>query len=278
MTPSDADRYRELKRTHQTLLRDWKRNKGPCIICGEREGSDRDHLPPKVLFPASIRTPDSHFFTYPVCRQCNGASSDEDFLLSVVLSWQLNQDAIRNSYEPTDSDLLALFQQTNEHLEDPVKGHRRAKLLQPFVITHPRTGSPALNRDNIPINQTLTKIVKSIYWLHTGGDILQKYNPGWWIRTGIETTKKHFIENHLNTTYADLQWGDRFIARFTFGRHEDGAGGFISSSLHFYTARKLGAGVNWLVYASPVETLIEGRSLYELSVAEWGSPTIEPQI
>jgi 5-methylcytosine-specific restriction endonuclease McrA len=229
VTASEADRYRDLKRTHQTLLRDWKRNKGPCIVCGEREGSERDHLPPKVLYPASLRTPNNDFLTFPVCRECNRASSDEDFLLSVVLSWQLNQDAIINGYEPSDPDLLALFQQTNRHLEDPVEGERRVKLLQQFLATDPHTGMPALHRDQIPINQPLTKIVKSIYWLHTGGDILQKYKPGWWIRHGIDTTKKHFIENHLATTYADFHWGNRFIARFNFSHPDAGVGGFIES-------------------------------------------------
>ncbi len=83
MTLSEAERYRVLKRTHQQLLRDWKRKKGPCIVCAEREGNDKDHLPPEVLFPANIRTPKTEFFTFPVCKQCNGSSSDEDFLILI---------------------------------------------------------------------------------------------------------------------------------------------------------------------------------------------------
>ncbi len=276
MTYSEEERYRALKRTHQQLLRDWKRKKGPCIICADREGNDRDHLPPEVLFPASLRTPETEFFTFPVCRQCNGFSSDEDFLFSVALSFRLNQDSILKDQEPTDPDLLALYRQTWGHFNDPKKSDHRTRLLEQFVATDPKTGRPTLNIESLTLNHTLTKIVKSVYWLNTGGDILQRYNPGWWIRSAIETSKEHFIEKHLKTTRAELHWGDRFISHFTIGHPENGVGGLISSSLHFYTKRAIGNGMSWLVIGSPTETSIDGASLYELSTGIWGAATIEP--
>ena len=276
MTQTERERYCDLKRTHQQLIRDWKRNAGPCIICAEREANDKDHLPPEVLFPAMLRTPKTEFFTFPVCRQCNNSSSHEDFLFSVALSHWLNQDAILACREPTDPDLLALYQQTQGHLDDPKETHRRQKLLQPYLGEDSSTGKPVINLDRLPVNQTLTKIVKSIYWLHTAGDILQRYNPGWWIRCAADTSKPQFIAHHLKTSDADIHWGDRFITHFTVGHTEDGVGGFIKSSLHFYTGRATGKGMSWLVFAAPCRTLVDGRSLYELSRATWGSPTIEP--
>lgn len=276
MTHFEEERYHVLKRTHQRLLRDWKRNKGLCIICADREANDRDHLPPEVLFPGSLRTPKTEFFTFPVCRQCNGSSSDEDFLFSVALSLWLNQDAILKDQEPTDPDLLALYRQTQGHLSDSKESDHRTRLLAPFVATDTKTGRPALNIDSLPLNQTLTKIAKSIYWLCTGGDILQRYNPGWWIRRGIDTSKEHFIKKHLKTTHAELHWGDRFISHFTIGHPENGVGGLISSSLHFYTKRAIGKGMSWLVIGSPAATSVDGVSLYEFSTAIWGAATIEP--
>ena len=276
MIAQDDERYRVLKRTHQQLLRDWKRKKAPCIVCAQCEGKDRDHLPPKVLLPEAIRAKDTEFFTFPVCKQCNNSSSDEDFLFSVLLSLRLNQESILQKREPTDPDLLALNQQMQMHLQDPKKGSYRADLLRPFMGTEPRTGREAINLDHLPVNQTLTKIVKSIYWLHTGGDILQRHRPGWWIRPDIDTSKEHFITKHLKTTHADLTWGDRFIARYTVGHPVNGVGGMISSSLHFYTRRYIGEGMSWLVIGSPSLTSVDGRSLYEMSRAIWGSPTIEP--
>lgn len=277
MTLQDEEKYRVLKRTHQQLLRDWRRKGKPCIVCAEREGNDTDHLPPKVLFPAEIRTPKTEFFTFPVCKQCNNSSSDEDFLFSVLLFLRLNQKPILNNREPTDPDLLALYRQTQNHLQNPEKGDRRASLLRPFLGKDPQTGRDAINLSRLPVNQTLTKIAKSIYWLHTAGDILEQHRPGWWIRTDVDTSKERFVEKHLKMTHADLHWGDRFIARYTIGLPKDGVGGLIISSLHFYTKRALGNGMSWLVFASPANTIVNGRSLYELSKTFWGVPTIEPE-
>jgi hypothetical protein len=274
---SDDERYRVFKRTHQQLLRDWKRQKGPCIVCAEREGNEADHLPPKVLFPASIRTPKTEFFTFPVCQQCNGASSDEDFLFSVVLSFGISHESIISNQEPPDPDLLALYRQAQGHFQDPQEAARRTRLLQTFLDVDPHTGRTAINLKRLPVNQTLTKITKSIYWLNTDGDILQRYNPGWWIRPDVDTSKEQFIENHLRTSHAELRWGDRFISHFTIGHPENGVGGFISSSLHFYTKRAVGKGMSWLVIASPSETSVNGRNLYELCTAIWGAATIEPR-
>lgn len=109
MTHSDDESYRTMNTGYQQLRQEWKRKEGPCIVCGEREVNSNDHLPPRVLLPKSIRTLDPNFFTFPVCKQCNNSSSDEDFLFSVALSIYLNQDAVLTNQEPTDPDLLALY-------------------------------------------------------------------------------------------------------------------------------------------------------------------------
>ena len=278
MTVPEEDRRRIQTRDHQELLRDWRRKKEPCIICAECEGTEGDHLPPKTLFPSSLRTNETPLFTFPVCPTCNRASSDEDFLFSVLLSLGLNQDAILRNQEPTDPDLLALYRQTQGHFEDPSKADRRASLLRPFIGKDPRTGRPAIiNAKKLPLNQTLTKIVKSIYWSHTGGDILQNYNPGWWIAPLVDTSKTHFIEDHLKTTHADIYWGDRFISHYTVGHPENAVGGMISCSLHFYTKREVGRGMSWFLVALPVATAINGVSLYELFTSVQGAATIQPR-
>ena len=82
---SDEERDRALKKKHQQLYVDWKKNNGLCIVCGEEDGNEKDHLPPKVLYPKKLRSDKTHFFTFPVCSNCNRGSSDEDFLFSVLL-------------------------------------------------------------------------------------------------------------------------------------------------------------------------------------------------
>jgi len=269
--------YSVLKRKHQQLLRRWSKNNGPCIVCGEGVVSEKDHLPPKVLFPERLRNPKTEFFTFPVCTPCNRISSDEDFLFSVLLSMGLNQESIINNQEPSYPDLLALYNQALGHLEDPDKAEHRRKLLGKYIGRDPKTGRTAIDTQALPTQHTLTKIVKSIYWLHTDGHILQKYNPGWWIRARIDTSKMNFIEKHLKTSHADIHWEDRFISHFSFGRPQDGVGGFISCSLHFYTQRKVGQGMSWHIIASPKNTMLNDTSLYELSATKWGPATIRPQ-
>jgi hypothetical protein len=123
----------------------------------------------------------------------------------------------------------------------------------------------------------LTKKVKSIYWLHTGGDILQEYNPGWWIYSNVDTSKSNFIDNHLKTTHADIYWDNRFIVHYTVGQPSNNVGGVISCSLHFYTEKNTGKGISWFLVASPKKTTIEGKSIYETTVSHIGEPQIKPQ-
>lgn len=205
----ENEAYRILKRKHQQLLRRWSKNSGPCIVCGEGVADEKDHLPPKVLFPKSLRNPKTEFFTFRVCKPCNRTSSDEDFLFSVLLSMGLNQDSIINNQEPSDPDLLALYNQAQGHLEDSDKAEHRRKLLRNYIGSDPKTGRTAIDAQALPTHHTLTKIVKSIYWLHTEGYILQKYNPGWWIHARIDTSKTNYIKKHLKISHADIHWEDR---------------------------------------------------------------------
>jgi hypothetical protein len=138
------------------------------------------------------------------------------------------------------------------------------------------SGRPAIDTKKVPVNQTLTKIAKAIYWSHTGGDILQKYNPGWWIAPLLDTSKPLFIEKHLKTSHAEVHWGDRFIYHYTIGHPQDGVGGLIWASLHFYTKRVVGKGMSWMLAAAPTGTSVNGKSLYDWMASIRGPATIEP--
>lgn len=274
----DEERYRAFKKKHKQLFEEWKHKNGPCIICGEKNGDEKDHLPPKVLYPKELRNDKTYFFTFPVCLDCNRGSSDEDFLFSVLLSFGLNQDAYLKNETPTDPDLLALHQQTQCQFQDSSLAKHRQKLLQDYIGKDPSSGRDAININRLPVNRTTTKIVKSIYWLHTGGDILQRYNPGWWIIPAVDASKEKFIENHLKLSHSDIQWEDKFISHYSIGLPQSGADGFISCSLHFYTKRSVNQGMSWYLIASPVNTKINDRSLFDICASSFGDPTIAPAI
>jgi len=112
MSNEEREKDRALKKKHQQLYADWKRNNGPCIICGEEDENEKDHLPPKVLYPKKTRHDKTHFFTFPVCSNCNQGSSDQDFLFSVLLSFGLNQ----KSYLKNESSRHSYFAFSSESL------------------------------------------------------------------------------------------------------------------------------------------------------------------
>lgn len=166
---------------HAKLYRRWNNDKLLCIICGEREGNSRDHLPPKGLYPQTESAENPNFLTYRACQECNGGSSDSDYLFGVYLALYLNQDAYLNYEEPEDPDLLALHTEAIERLSSTKKGDHRQKLLARHINYNKEHQAYGLNPDKLEIHATLVKIVKAIYWLQTDGEILQKYNQGWWI-------------------------------------------------------------------------------------------------
>ncbi len=269
---TEEEKYRKLKNKHQDLLNYWDQNNNPCIICGTNIATEKDHLPPKVLYPKTLRNSKTEFFTFPVCSECNRRSSDSDYLLSVLMALSLNQSTT------TDPDLFALREQLEEQLKSSKKAKRRRELLKPYLEKNPTSEKLAININKLPVNETITKIVKSIYWLHSNGDILQNYNPCWWIMDDIDTTKENFIKKHLMTTNHELLWENRFISRFSIGSKENGVGGLISCSLHFYTGKNLGCGNNWFIITLPTKTLIENKSLYDMGVSRFGKPTIYPKM
>lgn len=276
MCKTEEEKFRELKKKHLELYEDWVKNNKPCIICGNAVANERDHLPPKTLYPKQLRNDQTYFFTFRVCTGCNNGSSDQDFLFSVLLSVGLNQDSYLKNEVPTNPDLLALHEQTRGQIEDSKLALHRQNLLTPHIGIDPKSGKDAINIDSLPTNKTITKIVKSIYWLQTGGDILQNYNPGWWIRSVIDTSKHQFIEKHLKVSSADIYWGNKFISHYSIGTPGSGADGLISCSLRFYSNGSVEEGMSWYAIAAPSETIIGSKSLYDLCLATFDAPTISP--
>lgn len=94
-----------------------------CAICGEREGTTRDHVPPKAIFP---RPRPDNLVTVPACPECNNGASDNDDLFKVFLSMQAagnNEIATRLFQEKTvrtlerNQSLLAAIRRESTEVE-----------------------------------------------------------------------------------------------------------------------------------------------------------------
>jgi hypothetical protein len=94
-----------------------------CAICGERDGTTRDHVPPKAIFP---KPRPNNLITVPACLECNNGASDNDDLFKVFLSLQAagnNEIARRLFQEKTvrtlkrNQSLLALILEEAKELQ-----------------------------------------------------------------------------------------------------------------------------------------------------------------
>lgn len=265
-------------RKHNELLRKWFEGNKPCILCGVNKADEKDHLPPKTLYPKSLRTDKTVFFTFPACAACNRNTSDSDFLLSVYLAFYLPQSEFKKGLPASHPDHVALLEQWKSQLADQKNGHRKAKLIKPYVGEPDNNGAGRIFYTKIPVNESLIKFTKALYWFETSGYVLENYRPGWWIFQDIDTSEIHYLEKLLKGSQSTVQWEDRFIAHYMLGLPENAAGGFISSSLHFYTERMVGKGANWHLIAAPTTTIHKGISLFEHFAEVMGDPTIEPNM
>ena len=95
----------------------------PCAYCGTPDASDRDHVIPRCLYPASSAGSTVQRVTVPACRSCNGGWSDDEVQFRNVLMVagpaneareELWTTSVQRSFDKVDgprraSDLLALM-------------------------------------------------------------------------------------------------------------------------------------------------------------------------
>jgi hypothetical protein len=94
-----------------------------CAICGERDGTTRDHVPPKAIFP---KPRPNNLVTVPACLECNNGASDNDDLFKVFLSLQAagNNEIARKLFQEKtvrtlkrNQSLLALILEEAKELQ-----------------------------------------------------------------------------------------------------------------------------------------------------------------
>jgi len=137
---------------HNQLRRKWIVDERPCILCGVNGVEEKDHLPPKTLYPKSLRTDKTNFFTFPTCADCNRNTSDSDFLLSVYLAFYLPQSEFKKGFLASHPDHIALLEQWNSQITDQKNGYRKAKLIKPYVGETDENGVGKIFYTKIPVN------------------------------------------------------------------------------------------------------------------------------
>src|SRR5215216_1895503 len=128
-----------------------------CVLCGEREASTKEHIPPKALFV----TKPHEFLSVPACAECNHSTKLEDEYLLQVMSggslWGAGLDVWQNKVKPKldirpKTKLGLRNQLSTRNLEISSK----ESMLFPVILV-----------DRNRMEKSIRKLVYGLYWWHT---------------------------------------------------------------------------------------------------------------
>lgn len=130
-----------------------------CCYCGKL-ASEKDHLPPKNIFPNPRPT---NLITVPACSKCNqGDSKDDEYFGHVIAAGSVKNPLAKK---------LFLTKKIESLKRRPALGHA---LLKDFVIADLFKGNiyigrtPALKVRGEKFNKIMRRITRGFYYYHTG--------------------------------------------------------------------------------------------------------------
>lgn len=139
-------------------------NNGPqrCAICGIRNATTSDHVPPKAIFP---KPRPADLITVPSCFQCNNSASKQDEEFRVFLSLQLGMETPITRKLWKDAALRSLHhnQRLKNHIinnswEVDIKTPAGIFLKKQRAVTMPARAH----------NSVLDRTVRGLYFHHFG--------------------------------------------------------------------------------------------------------------
>jgi len=148
--------------------------KGICVLCGEKEATTSDHIPPLGLYPKP-RDHDINFHTVPACIECNRGTSkeDEEFKVGMCLGTSLNRGE--------DGRLIDWVAGTiahNKRLGHHVLDNSQLVRMTDGDGTHQDYVKITFPSDAYEV--VAKKIIKGLYWRETGKILSKQANI--WIR------------------------------------------------------------------------------------------------
>lgn len=133
----------------------------PCAICGIREATTRDHVPPKCIFPSP--RPEV-MITVPACSKCNNGASDFDDLFKVYLSMQAAENnalGTRLFHEKT----LRTLGHNNALLRKIQEETREIEVVNKNGVLETKTGILWNSKAH---DAVIERTVRGLYYYHKG--------------------------------------------------------------------------------------------------------------
>lgn len=136
-----------------------------CVYCDEQEGTTRDHVVPRSVFPRPLP---GNMLTVPACLPCNGDKArDDDYLRDILLvDWE-NEDHPAAQGRLKDNLIQAIGRNRSHLIRDGRRTRRLTPVLSPAGL-HLGVAS-AIPLDQARMNKMFGRIVRGLYYGFSGG-------------------------------------------------------------------------------------------------------------
>lgn len=211
-----------------------------CIYCDSTQSLDRDHIPPKLIFP---KPRPSTLITVPSCRTCNRTYGFDDEYFGTILSLSIDPEESPKLKQVVDRTMRGFFRPESQRLKSSIYQNLAEVEVQTLsgVFIERRI---RLTPDQIRFCSTTDRIVKGLFYHHFG----RRVPPTSTVLTIIihpqsNTKLLESIDNELDLL---LRFGTRgkisevFAYRFLLARDSDTASIW---SLNFYNGRMMFFGM-----------------------------------
>ena len=136
--------------------------KYPCVICGIREATTRDHVPPKTVFTKPLPTT---LVTVPACALCNNGSADFDEKFRVYLGLVVG-DKNANAKKLWKERSMATLRKNKKLAETISKGMHEVDVLNEYGV---RVGKKIAFLWPVDVFECVVeRIARGLYYHHFG--------------------------------------------------------------------------------------------------------------
>jgi hypothetical protein len=150
---------------------------GTCVYCGREKKVTRDHVPPKLLFPAPLPP---NLLTVPCCRTCNASFQKDDEYTRLVAA-----TAERASENDDAKSKLPAIRRSLERPDGKGFMEYLARQTSPSTVLGPdgKPMSDVIDVDRQRVNATEERIIRGLFFI----EMKELLHPNSLVKVGVTT-------------------------------------------------------------------------------------------
>jgi len=140
-----------------------------CYLCGKKNATTRDHIPPSCLF---IKPKPSDLITVPSCKDCNQYfSKDDEYFRALLVSLEINKSSAAEKI--FEEKVIPAFDKSSRFLDRFLSQTKEAEIYSEGGI-YLKDGV-VIGYEVPRIENVLNKITKGIYYKEKGEILSSEY-------------------------------------------------------------------------------------------------------